>query len=81
MDVEAAEPGASAFEPNPSVYARNNDNPDSVRGAFQVGLTAPPRMPLPPPPSSSRDADMLFLSKITKTRSAANTLGHSKTAL
>lgn len=74
MDVEAADPNAPVFEPNASVYARNNGLVESARGTafFQVGLTAPPRLPPPPPPlpprSSARnaDADALFLSKIAK---------------
>jgi len=61
MDVEAAAPTAPLFELNASVYARNNNAPESVRSAFQVGITAPPR--LPPSPFEG-NADILFLSRI-----------------
>lgn len=61
MDVEAADPNAPIFDPNASVYARNNSTPESVRGAFHVGITAPPRLP---PSPAIEDADLLFLNRI-----------------
>ena len=79
MDVEAAAPGAADYEPTLSVYARNSDAPGSVQGAFQVGRTAPPRLPLPP--TLENDADMIFLNRIPRVQSATSTLTHSKTVL
>ena len=76
MDVEAAAPGAAEFEPTPSVYARNNNNPESVRGAFQVGLTAPPRLPTPAAPN---DADLLFLNRLPRRQSSHLVQSASKT--
>ena len=84
MDVEAADKNAPEFEPNASVYARNNGAAESARGAFfQVGLTAPPRLPPPPAQPAPRtsahgshgqrvDADQLFLSKLAKAPSGLN---------
>lgn len=75
MDVETAAPGAADFEPSPSVYARNSDAPGSVQAAFQVGRTAPPRLPLPP--MAENDADMMFLNRIPRVLSASH-LHYSK---
>ncbi len=53
IEVETASSGAAIFTPNPSVYARGVVNPDSVHGAFLVGITNPPQL------QATRDTDLI----------------------
>jgi hypothetical protein len=55
IDVEEAAPGAADFHPNPSVYARGSDHPDSRMGMMSIGRTMPPRLP------TSRSGDLIVM--------------------